>query len=137
MSSRAKVTRSFPFFLREDLSGKVVLASGVERCSSGEIKRYVRFISRGVCALHHMLSPCKIWLTSSPFRQTITMQFGILYFPMCGQGHFSLTNQTTEPVFSTMISWVIPRFMWFEIGHDSFSETSMEIYYYIRLYQFL
>jgi hypothetical protein len=49
-----------------------------------------------VCALHNMLSPCKIWLTSSPFRQTITMQFGILYFPMCGQGHFSLTNQTTE-----------------------------------------
>jgi hypothetical protein len=56
---------------------------------------------------------------------------------MCGQGHFSLTNQTTEPVFSTMISWVIPRFMWFEIGHDSFSEFSMEVYYYIRLYQIL
>ena len=95
MSSRAKA-RSFPCFLREDLSGKVVLASGVERCSSGEIKRYVRFISRCVCVLHNMLSPCKIWLTSSPFRQTITMQSGTLYFPMCGQGHFSLTNQTTE-----------------------------------------
>jgi hypothetical protein len=90
-----------------------------------------------VCALHYMLSPCKIWLTSSPSRQIINRQSGILYFPMCGQGQFSLTNQRTEPVFPIRSFWVIPRFMWFEIGHDSFSETSMEIYYYIRLYQFL
>ena len=54
MSSRAEVTRSFPCFLREYLSGKVVLASGVERCSSGEIKRYVRFLPRGV-SVHYII----------------------------------------------------------------------------------
>jgi hypothetical protein len=42
-----------------------------------------------------------------------------------------------KPVFPTMTSWVIPGLICFKIDHDSFSETSMEIYYYTRLYQFL
>lgn len=40
--SRADVGRCFLCFLREDLSCKVVLPSGVERCTSGESKGFVR-----------------------------------------------------------------------------------------------
>ena len=136
MSSRAKVTRSFPCFLREYLSGKVVLASGVERCSSGEIKRYIRFISRCVCVLHNMLSPCKIWLTSRPSRPSPCSLYSCI-FPCVDKDILVWQIKQLKPVFPTMTSWVIPRLICFEVGHDSFSETSMEIYYYIRLYQFL
>ena len=54
MISRAEA-RSFPCFLREDLSGKVVLTLGVERYSSEKIKRSLGVFPGGCVCVHYIV----------------------------------------------------------------------------------